>query len=621
MKSISPVTRSLASRWGMVLNPIPILGYGVLFSLGAISAPTAAQEPNPPVGLSEVSFSVPATPAAPRDTVAELGLLFGWPREMIGDQPLGNRTVTLFDFDGNEDWEVSALTTEGRLYAYQHDGANYPGFPREPYFGDRLDSWERSGHPSTAAVADINGDGKGDLVYTSDIGYLHVMREEGTEPPLFPYEFGRGIVAGMPALAFLDGDLEAEIVFHTSPAEPESDDYTSLLHIISPSGEPFAGWPIEYPRGSTCPPAVGDLNYDGQWEIVIANAASLDSAAHLYVWRQDGLRLEGFPVGSFETVGGAPVLADLNGDHHLEILIWAVEFGGGTAGVYAFDDSGTLLDRFPLRTQTGHPDGGPVVGNIGADQRTEIVFGSYDPADGAEIYAWNSDGRPLNNFPIAVDAPAVVGTVILADVSGDGENDIVAALAPNGNTPGSIAAWYGTGQMVDGFPISLADYDGGAFAGPPSIADVNRDGFLELAAVTTDRRVLIWETPGFLTNWDWWPTLRGGVMRTGVRPVDDPTAVREPISGSPVSFGVEAFPNPFNANTRLRLNLPRAGALTVDLYDLRGRLLKPLYNGMAGAGAMSLSLELGGMSLPAGAYLCRVQSGANQTALPIHYLP
>ncbi len=62
---------------------------------------------------------------------------------------------------------------------------------------------------------------------------------------------------------------------------------------------------------------------------------------------------------------------------------------------------------------------------------------------------------------------------------------------------------------------------------------------------------------------------------------------RGQVSGSPVpemATILAAHPNPFNPTTTLAFNLPRTEDLTLDVYDLQGRRLRRLHQGLLAAG-------------------------------------
>ena len=68
------------------------------------------------------------------------------------------------------------------------------------------------------------------------------------------------------------------------------------------------------------------------------------------------------------------------------------------------------------------------------------------------------------------------------------------------------------------------------------------------------------------------------------------------------------YPNPSAGRATVAVRAGAAGALRVELYDVRGRRLSVLHDGPVAAGA-ALSLALGGERLPAGRYLVRATAG------------
>ena len=60
----------------------------------------------------------------------------------------------------------------------------------------------------------------------------------------------------------------------------------------------------------------------------------------------------------------------------------------------------------------------------------------------------------------------------------------------------------------------------------------------------------------------------------------------------PQSFSVSsAFPNPFNAQTRLRIDIPEAGRLSVQVFDLHGKKTAELFQNNVGAGREILTWD------------------------------
>jgi hypothetical protein len=83
---------------------------------------------------------------------------------------------------------------------------------------------------------------------------------------------------------------------------------------------------------------------------------------------------------------------------------------------------------------------------------------------------------------------------------------------------------------------------------------------------------------------------------------------RDPIV--PASFFVEQnYPNPFNPSTTLRFGLPNRMHVTARIYDLLGREVSILFDGVQEAGVHTLEFE--GSGFGSGVYLCRIQAGFN----------
>lgn len=89
--------------------------------------------------------------------------------------------------------------------------------------------------------------------------------------------------------------------------------------------------------------------------------------------------------------------------------------------------------------------------------------------------------------------------------------------------------------------------------------------------------------------------------------VEDQASSGLDTPGLPSSFGLRAFPNPFNPSTTLAFHLPMAGELRVDLFDATGAHVRNVAREWRGAGEHRMALDLG--DLPTGIYLCMLQAG------------
>jgi hypothetical protein len=77
----------------------------------------------------------------------------------------------------------------------------------------------------------------------------------------------------------------------------------------------------------------------------------------------------------------------------------------------------------------------------------------------------------------------------------------------------------------------------------------------------------------------------------------------------PEAFSLEAaYPNPFNPVTTLRYALPDAATVRLVVYDLLGREVARLVEGVQQAGYHAVAFD--GARLASGVYLYRLEAGA-----------
>jgi hypothetical protein len=67
------------------------------------------------------------------------------------------------------------------------------------------------------------------------------------------------------------------------------------------------------------------------------------------------------------------------------------------------------------------------------------------------------------------------------------------------------------------------------------------------------------------------------------------------------------YPNPFNPSTSIAFSLKEAGLVNISVYDVTGRLVATLVDGVREAG--SHSVEFNAAGLPSGIYMYRMEAG------------
>ena len=288
----------------------------------------------------------------------------------------------------------------------------------------------------------------------------------------------------------LDTDDDLEIVYNIN----------QQVYAWNVDGSIVEGWPVTvqlYPYGA---PAFGDVDGDGEGEIVVATRqAGTGNTGRLHAFNPDGSAVEGFPV---ILIGGAtktPVLADLNGDDILEIIIEERAYPDGYVGVYKGD--GTAYPGFPVMLDY-IPGSTVAVGDITGDNIPEIIAESY-----YSIYAFDIYGNVLEGFPFTPGNERVFSysSPVLADLDGDGKREILAGDHSLTAGNGAVHILKYDGSVFPGWP----KYTGNWIYGPPAVADIDGDGSLDVAigdqvlSGSPISKVFVWDKDG--NNLPGWP--------------------------------------------------------------------------------------------------------------------
>ena len=361
------------------------------------------------------------------------------------------------------------------------------------------------GFQTTPVVGDLDGDGDLEIVVSHDDRRIHAWHHDGS------------CVTGWPIYRY-NGD--------------------NLL------------------RGGLSSPVLGDIDGDGLPEVVVGtqsppwDGVSDPDYNKGTVWgiNGDSTNVPGFPITTEQYIHSSPALGDIDGDGQLEIVVGA---GWGTTGreniVYAWNHNGTLLSNWP-RVTDAVMKAPPALGDIDGDGVLEVVIGSgrhYSCSTGKDLWAWNYDGSSVPGFPTEPPSPNswISGSYdmpydpILADIDGDGTIEII--IAHHGS--------YGITIIESDSPITseqrfVAELHGLEVS--PVVDDVDGDGKLEILAGGGDTNgvIVIWDENGAANSARPWPMFRQNVERTGIQEryaISGKTmhANGQPFSGVTVSAG------------------------------------------------------------------------------------
>lgn len=217
-----------------------------------------------------------------------------------------------------------------------------------------------------------------------------------------------------------------------------------------------------------------DLNHDGMMDLVVGHF--LGASVHLGVG--DGTFHPAPPV---ETPSSISVrLADLNGDGHADIA--AAGFDVNSAVIALGRGDGTFGE--PIRYGSFLHPLSIAVGDLNGDGHPDLVCGRDATSIGEQInsvpvlfgHGDGTFGEQLN-----VETGYRPRHVALADLNGDGNNDLIAANYGNG----SVSMILGHGDGTFGPRLELSAM--GAVEGL-AVADFNLDSHLDLATIDVQER-------------------------------------------------------------------------------------------------------------------------------------
>ena len=400
----------------------------------------------------------------------------GWP-QATGGWVSGSPALGDLDGDGDLEVVIGSSSEDGNVHAWHHDGTTVTGWPQNT--GDAVD-----GSP---VLADLDGDGDLEVVIGLAHGGVCAWHHDGTVVAGWPQATDHG-VPGSPAVGDLDGDGDLEVVAGSLCAGEQVGVY-AWHH----DGTVVAGWPRTIFVGVEGSPALGDLDKDGDLEIVVAG-----SAYYVYAWHHDGTPVSGWPrFTSWTFIGSSPALGDLDGDGYLEVVV-----GADDGEVYAWDYCGGTLTGWPQEAGGNAVHASPALGDVDRDGNLEVVAGSYD-----WMYAWRYDGTVVTGWPVGM--VSVLSSPALADLDGDGNLEIVV-----GDNDAKVYAWHWDGTAVAGWPMAAGTL--AITCSSPVVADLDDDGDVEVVIGSLDGLVYAWSCDLPTEDCLAWPMFHHDGLRTGM---------------------------------------------------------------------------------------------------------
>jgi Subtilase family/RTX calcium-binding nonapeptide repeat (4 copies) len=468
--------------------------------------------------------------------------------------------VAVGDLDHNGRQEIVVTSTTGRVYVWDEKGDRLSGWPKVMNTGvsppdiPRPDlDYTRPPHQGATAppvLVDLNGDDKLEIVQSAWDGHIYAWRSNGTPLDDWPIEVtlppGHTLPSGNnstvmdhkvdtpPAVAELDGDPSPELVVRSQYMDQADGGLqpgaNSHLHAYNADGSPVPGFPIhvqaligyygsaqEFITEGATTPSTADV--DGDDEDEIAFAPGIFSPTDL-------IESDGSSMIPYGPTPDATALSVLQGNAPLSTLL---DFANGNLpeDVPVNFTTGGAFGRFGATDSLSYTEPGSGSASVAASLLTVgsgVNINNYQRAFPAV------GGPSLPGFPAKLQGLDFLGAPVIADVTGDGQTEIVV-----GADSSAMHGYQEGGDQAADFPKFTTGWNVyGATTG-----DTDSDGKTDVLAATREGYVFAWETNGDAdANQEWWGP-RHDERNTGQYGADTrpPGALLEAnVAGNEISF-------------------------------------------------------------------------------------
>jgi hypothetical protein len=383
---------------------------------------------------------------------------------------------------------VADVNGDGKLdlvYVAQYNAtAGYPNMLVVQYgngdgtFQNPIQSVTPSVNPTSVVLGDFNKDGKLDAAVTdssvSDV-YVHIANSDGTFQAGVPYAL-KGVSGSCSASQVITADFRK--VGKLDLAVGCAYNGETGTDVLLGNGDGTFASAVLYSAGASGI-AAADMNNDGKLDLIVTGPPGNDVS--VLIGKGDGT-FKTTPISTpvSGNIAGSIVVADLNGDGKLDVAM-----SGGWTGVLVLLGNGLGGFKSPSYAY-GNAQGesflGLLVGDYNLDGKPDLAAVSYiETGESFSILTNNGDGT----FGSESDLLAGYGPqqVVTGDFNGDGKLDLAVSGYSTGGSASIVGIYLGKGTGAFASPVA---YPVGNNPGAMVAADFNHDGKLDLAVVNNN---------------------------------------------------------------------------------------------------------------------------------------
>ena len=339
-------------------------------------------------------------------------------------------------------------------------------------------------YAESVAVADVNNDGKPDLLVANDYvntlgisGYVGVLlgNGDGTFQPAVSYDTG-GLEAIWVAVADVNGDGKPDLLV--------ANYYDASVGVLLGNGDGTFQKATRFPlNGQPRCVRAADVNGDGKLDLVVV--PNFTATVGLLLGNGDGTFQ---PVVTFGSGGLWPMsvaVADVNGDGRPDFVVANscsdAQCTDSVVGVLLGNGDGTFQPVVTYGVGQRFTAQSVAVADVNGDGKPDLLVTNscevLQCANGSVgVLLGNGDGTFQPAVTYGADQGFSAQSVVVADMNGDGRPDLVLAsdYANNRGGNGSVGVLLGNGDGT--FQPAVVYGAGGETATSVAVADVNADG-------------------------------------------------------------------------------------------------------------------------------------------------